>query len=425
MIRNAWNWLADEPHHRVGVRVLQIAIGGALLFRVLTELPFAAYLWGPHGIGLLASPSYFGAWLGGKLDVVFHSMAGTYAVLFAIAFAAVGLISGRHTRAATAVALFAALMLERRLPEILDGGDNITRLTLTYMLFLLPAGARPARKSVGVWLHNIAVVAIMAQLIVLYATSGLMKAAGERWHHGTALYVVSQVEWFSEPWMRDLFKNPFTVTLATYATLLFQLWFPMAIFSRFKLVWLAAGIFFHLNIAVVMGLVTFSTVMIGLELFLITDEEFARLKGAGERLVNSALERLVVGRAEWPHLLLYIDGHCAHCRRTGETLARLDRGGRLVIRSFRHDADYERFGITADALERRMHAVMLPTGQVARGFGAVRALARTLPLLWPLRPLLWLTGAIGLGERAYDALAARRTIVPDARACRDGRCEVA
>lgn len=422
MINKTWSWLADEPHHRVGVRVLQIAVGAALLFRVLTELPFAAYLWGPHGIGLSGNPSYFGPSLGGQLDVVFHSMAGTYAVLAAIALAALGLLSGRHTRAATMMALLASLMLERRLPEILDGGDNITRLTLTYMLFLLPAGARPMRRSLGVWVHNIAVVAIMTQLIVLYATSGLMKAAGERWHHGTALYVVSQVEWFSEPWVRNIFKNPFLTTMATYSTLLFQLWFPMAIFSRFKLVWLAAGIFFHVNIAVVMGLVTFSTVMIGLELFLITDEEFAWLQAAGQRLVAGALERLGLGRAVEPQVLLYIDGHCAHCRRTGDALRRLDRGGRLTIRSFRHHADHQRFGIAADALERRMHAVILASGQVTRGFAAVRALARTLPLLWPARPLLWLIDRVGLGERAYDWLAARRTIVPDGRACSGGAC---
>src|SRR6185312_1497774 len=330
MIKNAWSWLADDPRHRVGVRVLQVAIGAMLMFRVLTELPFAAYLWGPHGIGLSGNPSYFGPWLAGKLDVIFHSMAGTYAVLGAVALAAVGLVSGRHTRAATVLALFATLMLERRLPEVLDGGDNITRLTLTYMLFLLPADAKPVRRSLGVWVHNIAVVAIMAQLVVLYATSGIMKAAGERWHHGTALYVVSQVEWFSVPWVRSIFKNPFMTTIATYSTLLFQLWFPMAIFSRFKLVWLAAGIFFHLNIAIVMGLVTFSTVMIGLELFLITDEEFASLQAAGRRIVAGALERLGLGRVAEPQILLYIDGHCAHCRRAGEALRQLGRCARAA-----------------------------------------------------------------------------------------------
>ena len=66
--------------------------------------------------------------------------------------------------------------------------------------------------------------------------------------------------------------------------------------------------------------------------------------------------------------------------------------------------------------------MILASGQVTRGFGAVRALARTLPLMWPARPLLWLLDRVGLGERAYDWLAARRTIVPDGRACSDGAC---
>jgi predicted DCC family thiol-disulfide oxidoreductase YuxK len=409
VIGDALNWLADEPRHRRGVRVLQAAVGAVVLFRVLTELPFAAYFWGPHGIGLSGSGQYFGVTLGARLDALFHTMSGTYALLALLGLGAFGLLTGTSTRAATALVLVTTLMFERRLPEILDGGDNITRLVLVYMLFLLPARARVVRQSTAVWLHNLAVVAIIAQLIILYGTSGIMKAAGERWHHGTALYVISQVEWFSEPWMRTLFKNAYLVTLATYATLLFQLWFPMAVFSRFKLLWLAAGIFFHLGIATGMGLVTFSTVMIGLELFLITDEEYDA--------IGARLRRLAGG----PGLVLFIDGHCPRCVEIGATLRRLDFGRRLTIHSFRHDDAYRAYGLSLEALERRMH-VTSPTAGSVDGFAAVRLVARSLPPLWPLRPLLWLLAALGLGDRAYDALARRRRLVPDAHACRDGAC---
>jgi hypothetical protein len=61
--------------------------------------------------------------------------------------------------------------------------------------------------------------------------------------------------------MREIFNNPFIVTLSTYIPMLFQMWFPIAIFSRFKITWILIGVCFHLGVATFMGLITFSTVM--------------------------------------------------------------------------------------------------------------------------------------------------------------------
>jgi len=114
------------------------------------------------------------------------------------------------------------------------------------------------------------------------------------WHHGTALYFISQVEWFSHPAMRAVFMYPLVTTLATYSTMLYQVWFPVAIFSRFRIAWLLIGIWFHLSIAAFMGLVTFSTVMIGLELFLITDAEYTWLAERG-REWSGSIARFTLG----------------------------------------------------------------------------------------------------------------------------------
>ncbi len=272
------NWLSDQPHHIRGIRILQCCIGMVLLFRVGTEGPFAQYLWGPSGIGQGNSMTYlFGHPVGTLLDQLFTTQLGTWSVLLVMAIGAMGLVFGYRTRLATFLALFGLFMIEQRLPEIGDGGDNIARLVLIYMLFLVPAGRVAQRGSLTTWVHNVAVAAIMGQLIVLYATSGLMKTYGEKWHHGTAMYYISQVEWVSLPIVRDLFKNPFVTTVASYIPMLFMVLFPMAIFSRFKLLWIAIGVGLHLGIGTVMGLVTFSTVMIGMELFLITDAEYDRI----------------------------------------------------------------------------------------------------------------------------------------------------
>ena len=275
-MRRAWRWLAESPHQKSGVRILQVSIGAMILFRLLTEFPFASYLWGPHGVARSVAEDKGNLW-GALLDLPFRSDFGALAVLLLVAVGAIGLVTGRCTRVATTITLGGAFLLEQRLPEILDGGDNITRLVLMYMVFLLPHRSRARPGNLSIWVHNVAVLAISFQIVVLYATSGFMKAYGDRWHHGVAMYYISQVDWFSLPALRVAFKNPYITSLATYVPMLYQIWFPVAMISRIKLTFLLFGVLFHLGIAVMMGLIAFSTVMIGLELFLISDAEYVLL----------------------------------------------------------------------------------------------------------------------------------------------------
>ena len=276
-LKNAWNWLALEPHQRLGLRALQICVGLMLLFRSSTETRFASFLWGPHGIGQGSSVTFLHPSLAPWVDLVFTHSAGPVALAILMGLAATALVLGWQTRWATMVALGCFMLFESRLPEIGDGGDNVTRLLLTYMMFALPAHAKPKRGSLGVWFHNVAILAIGLQVGVVYLTSGFLKATGAKWSNGTAMYLISQVEWFSHPALRGIFLNPFVATFTTYGTMFFQIWFPMAIFTRARAVWLAIGIMMHVGIGVFMGLICFSTVMIGLELFLVKDAEYALL----------------------------------------------------------------------------------------------------------------------------------------------------
>lgn len=274
------HWMSAAPRHRHGLVVLQRAIGVLILFRVATEMPFASYLWGPNGIAGGSTAVTFGPGVGSILDRLFTTEFGTRLVLVTQALGGLGLLLQYRTRLATVVTWFAFFVLGQRLPELNDGGDNIATLALTYMAFTLPMDAKWKPGNLVVWMHNVGVLAIAAQVAVLYFVSGFMKMNGSTWHHGTALYVISQVEWFSHPATREMFKNPLIVTVATYSTMLFQVWFPLAILTSFRRAFVAVGILFHVGIAVTMGLVTFSTVMIGLELFLISDADYVRLRAS-------------------------------------------------------------------------------------------------------------------------------------------------
>ncbi|WP_371670253.1 HTTM domain-containing protein [Streptomyces sp. NBC_00289] len=113
--------------------------------------------------------------------------------------------------------------------------------------------------------HNGALLVIMAEACLIYATAGWYKIQGSRWQDGTAVYYPLHLDYFS-PWpaLADLLSSSGTmVMLVTYGTVLVQVAFPFTLFNRrVKNVLLAAMITEHAVIAVVLGLPFFSLAMI-------------------------------------------------------------------------------------------------------------------------------------------------------------------
>jgi Vitamin K-dependent gamma-carboxylase len=274
--------LADQPpQHLIGTRALELSIAAYLIFTTLTEWPFASYLWGWHGVAHSHLQAQLGP-LGTPALWLFQQPLGAQVLLGAQLLAALGLLLRRLTLVAKLTALLSFATLSARNPYLPDGGNNIMQLTLYYLLFLSSAATLPGG-TLRAWLHQLAVWIIRAQVIILYLTAGLSKLRGIDWQNGTALYVISRVEWFSHPLFANLFKYPLITYGATYTTMIYQILFPAALFiRRLRLPFILFGIALHLGIAVMMGLIAFSTIMIGLELFLIQDDEYRMLAAWGQ-----------------------------------------------------------------------------------------------------------------------------------------------
>jgi hypothetical protein len=285
------------PLHRRGVRVFRSIVGAVLLFRIFSELRYAEILWGPNGIGTGSLRDIFGDVLGAAIDGLFESQIGVYCVVAALAVAALGLVFGRWERLAAAVAWLCFFSIGTRLRAINDGGDNVATLALMFSGLLLPnKSVAPSR--LAIWCHNVGVSLLWFQICLLYVTSGMAKLAGNVWRDGTALYYISNVQWFAHPVSMEIFKYAIPATIAAYATMIHQIWFPFAVATRLRLVWLVFGMTFHLAIATLMGLISFSCFMIALEMLLISDEQYrwidgllGRLKQATIRVFHSVFSR--------------------------------------------------------------------------------------------------------------------------------------
>lgn len=410
MIAKAYAWLDDRPRQRFGMATFQRCIGLAILFRVATEYPFAPYLWGP---GSFTSVTW-----GNRLDLLFASDAAVRITLFALGVSAALLVVQLWTRAAAIVAFALFTLLMFRTPELGDGGDNIAQIALLYMMALLPAGSTGRPGSLRVWVHNLAALAVCVQVCIVYFVAGFAKAHGDTWQNGTALYLISQVEWFSQPMTRPFFANAIIATLGAQATVLFQLWFPVAMFSRLKWIFLVMALGFHIGIAFSMGLLTFSLIMAGGDLSLISDDEYARMRA----WLRDRRTRLAQGwTRNWAGAAtLYLDGHCAICRRFGAAVQRLDRTHRLSVVSFHDDRSFITHGISEARLMNRMHVVIHDEPpQVRDGYAVLAVLGWRLPALWPVAAVIALIGWIGVGDALYDAVAARRYWIGRAVNCNE------
>ena len=103
---------------------------------------------------------------------------------------------------------------------------------------------------------------LQIQLCILYGYTGLEKLRGSTWWNGTAVWEVlanQQIMMFDLSFMRGF---PVIVAMMTISSFLFEIYFPALVWSRIRKWVLFYGILLHLGIAIGMGLVFFSFVMI-------------------------------------------------------------------------------------------------------------------------------------------------------------------
>ncbi|MFF1677552.1 HTTM domain-containing protein [Streptomyces sp. NPDC058256] len=134
--------------------------------------------------------------------------------------------------------------------------------------------------------HNAALVVIMAEACLIYATAGWYKIQGSRWQDGTAIYYPLHLDYFS-PWpaLSDLMTQYGTIVmLVTYGTVIAQVAFPFTLFNRrVKNVLLVVMMTEHAVIAVVLGLPFFSLAMIAADAVFLPTSFLRRLGGWATR----------------------------------------------------------------------------------------------------------------------------------------------
>ncbi|MCW5898897.1 MAG: HTTM domain-containing protein [Flavobacteriales bacterium] len=108
------------------------------------------------------------------------------------------------------------------------------------------------RSGHATWVGATGFWIIRLQLLLAYAATGLHKLTGTHWLDGTAMGIVAGDPAFGPAWLTGF---PLLAKSMTWAVLVFQLTFPVAVWwRRTRLPWMAFGAVFHLGTALWLGI---------------------------------------------------------------------------------------------------------------------------------------------------------------------------
>ena len=250
-------------------------------------------------------------------------------------------------------------------------------------------------------------------LVLIYLSAGLSKLAigGLDWLNGyTLAYYLAEdgLRWDLDLGLK-LAAHPKLLVAMSVVAITFELSFALAIlFPRLTWAYVLLGTGLHVGIDVLQHARFF---------------QFIALYAAFVEPLRAGLPASLRPRGHaHPKWRVVYDGLCPLCLRTMVLLDAMDFRKRLAFVDLEHDwpeAQRALDGVTQDQARHAMH-VAAPDGSVCRGFFAFRALARLLPPLWPIMPLLHAPMAASIGPRLYDLTANNR----GRTACRVETCQI-
>lgn len=385
----------------------------------------------------------------------------------------VGLLScllgalGLFSRASTLVAFLVSLFWTAYVYS--QGKAHHDKVALTFALSALPLAPSGARLSLDAWLARVRRVrrgadpfevtvlgdfaALPLQLTrwtaalgYFFAGASKLYLSGLDWTNGYSLMAIMMHH--DNTWSAALSRSPELCRWMSLAVLLFQVSFPLALFSvRARWLYLPAAVGFHLGTWQTMDTGPYMTlwftliaflpleripawwggrfwarlpvVVIPMALVLYVVSLYVPLLAAA--LALFLLTWVLLARLPRARLSVVFDGACGLCRRAAATLDGLDFARVLDFHDLRNwEATSAAFPqLDREACIRDMHTVSR-RGEARAGYAAYQALAWRLPLTLPFAWILYLPPVAAVGRRVYRRVADRREIV----GCGDGTCPV-
>jgi hypothetical protein len=202
----------------------------------------------------------------------------------------------------TAILVFFCFdLLQRLCPVILNGGDNLLKFLLLYLIFIdsynyLSIRKLTCRTKYSIYynnfLSNLFGLCICIHLAFVYFISGLNKIHADVWFHGVATYYTLQLERFmGTSWNVRIANNPLFVTISTYFTLFIEAFYPALVwFKQTKKIIIVCAILMHIGIYIFMMIYDFQLIFIMTQGFFFSNAQWRKV---GKRITSIQIVRRI------------------------------------------------------------------------------------------------------------------------------------
>jgi hypothetical protein len=266
-----------EPASARPLAVMRIGIAAALIGEAAVVASHLHDYYGPLGLVQPPVTDALAHWSLPSLPALARALSftgltesGAVQAAFAVYVLALHLLLlGCRTRAAAVVSWLLFLAFKKAGSAAAYGGLEFAQIALFYCV-VLPVGdalsidafRRPRPPSVGA---RIGLRLLQLHLCVVYLSSGIEKARGDQWWTGEAIWRALMRPGHGDIDFSWLAVHPLVAKLACWGTVTCEIGYSLFVWlKRTRKLWVLAVIGMHLAIAVSLGLVFFSAVMIAL-----------------------------------------------------------------------------------------------------------------------------------------------------------------
>jgi hypothetical protein len=386
----AWNEFFFTPQSPIPIALFRIIYGALVIADVLLLRPDWLAWYGPHAWVSLSTMQKLEP--GMRLNVfavIPQTDAWADSVFWVILASAILLTIGFLTRLNTIIVFLGLASIQQRNLYMTHGGDTFLRVAGFFLMFA-PAGAalsmdrllRILRGREGAeieprspWAQRM----IQFELSLLYFVSFCWKIQGATWINGTALYYVYHLDQLRRFPVPSWFLRPTVLKLATWWTLVLEFSLGVLIWIKdLRYILLALGLLLHLSLEYSLNTPMFQWDVLSAYVLFIYPADMQR---AWNRISSRVAAHLGA-----PVTLIY-DATSERLRRITNVLRALDIFHRLSLTDLR--AARTQHNIPPSTNRERL-LVVTPSGP-RQGRDVFQALARVIPLLWPLALLSFRT----------------------------------
>jgi len=185
---------------------------------------------------------------------------------------------------------------------ILNGGDNLLKFIMLYMIFIdsykyFSINKIEYKNSTTRYLSNVLSnmggLSVCIHICFAYFISGWHKIHADVWFNGVATYYTLSLDRFKgTPWNASLAKNGIFVTISTYFTMLVEIYYPVLIwFKRTKKTISICAILMHIGIYVFMMIYDFQIAFIMTQGFFFSNKQWVLLINKAKFKTHSLIKK--------------------------------------------------------------------------------------------------------------------------------------